>query len=409
MGNSKKKRRKKKPTRYWPHEQVFEGDENFPGEDTFEQMYFIFRKRDKGKIETNVSYKYRKYLGSRLTRLSKQIDENTWKPHGTNKFYTMHPRREINAPYYEDRIVEFWLDYFYFIPFSEPMLIDNNNACRVGKGMTDCNKKIREALFRLIEINLGFYVVQTDILGYFDNIKHDFVKEIFEGLDPHAFGVLLKILAGWHKEKYIDEEENVHYIGLPKGCVVSQRVGVVALDPVDHMIYEWEKTLFYVRIMDDILVFVQTKEDAKQCLQMIRDKLTTMDAGISLHPKKTQYYPFRPMKANNGKNKNRGIVFCGWRYHLREDNTLEVTVRNSTKRNFKMKMKRLKKEVESGEITAASEEYKKQCCINYLKGSRKHGLRNDTEKLQQYLEDHFDFMDIQEKSLNINKEEQDLC
>ncbi len=382
-----------KHKRYWPHEQVFSSDLEFPGADTYEQLYFIFRKRDKGKLETDVSHKYRKYLGSRLTRLAKRLDEESWKPYGTNRFYTMHPRREINAPYYEDRIVEYWLDYFYLIPFSEPMLIDNNNACRVGKGMTDCHIKIRAALDKCINEHPDFYVVQTDIEGYFDHIKQDYVKEVFKRIDKHAYWVLCQILNGWHKSEYLDSDGNVHYVGLPKGCVVSQRIGVVTLNPLDHLISEWDKALFYIRIMDDILVFVPDKASAKECLAMMRENLIKEDNGLNLHPTKTQYYPFRPMKIGT-KNKNRGIVYCGWRYHLTAEGVIKVTVRDATKVNFKNKLKRLKKEVESGETSATVAEYSKQCCVNYLKGSPKKKLKNDTEDLIKYLESHFDFIDI---------------
>ncbi len=400
------RKRSKHKRRYYPHEQFFVGDLDFPGEDTFERLYFIYRKRDKGKMETDVSYKYRKYLGSRLKRLAKRLDDESWKPYGTNKFYTRHPKREINAPYYEDRIVEYYLDYFYLIPFSEPHLINNNNACRVGKGMTDGNRKIRDAILELSKSNPCFYVVQTDIKGYFDNLKHDYIKDLFKGLDPHAYTLLLKILGGWHKSRYVDEDGVTHDVGVPKGCVVSQRIGVVALNSLDHRVSSWDRCLFYIRIMDDILVFVANKDDAKECLKMMRNTLEEKDMGLNLHPTKTQYYPFKPMNPQKqGKNnKNRGVVFCGWRYHLMPDGSLSVTVRDSTKDNFKLKMKRLQKEVENGEILAKKAEISKQCCINYLKGSKKQGLSNDTVKLQRYIDKRYDFKKAQETFLT-NQEE----
>ena len=103
------------------------------------------------------------------------------------------------------------------------------------------------------------------------------------------------------------------------------------------------KVKYYVRYLDDSVLIVQTKEEAKKCLKEIT-KFLEENLQLKLN-KKTQIF--------KGKQ---GVNFCGYKI-----NEYRLKIRDKGKRKLKKKIKYLKYEIKNGRMT--SKEAKK-----YLSG-----------------------------------------
>ena len=102
---------------------------------------------------------------------------------------------------------------------------------------------------------------------------------------------------------------------------------------------------WYFRYLDDSIILVKTKQQAKEILEKIRIYLQE-NLQLELN-KKTQIF----------KNKQ-GVNFCGYKI-----NEYRLKIRDKGKRKLKKKVKVLKEKIKQGEIT--SKEAKK-----YLAGHR---------------------------------------
>ena len=108
--------------------------------------------------------------------------------------------------------------------------------------------------------------------------------------------------------------------------------------------------------MDDAIILVKTKKEAKEILEKIK-KFLKENLELELN-KKTQIF----------KNKQ-GVNFCGYKI-----NEYRLKIRDKGKRKLKKKVKTLKEKIRQGEIT--SKEAKKYLAghMGYLKIADTHNL-----------------------------------
>lgn len=137
--------------------------------------------------------------------------------------------------------------------------------------------------------------------------------------------------------------------GLEIGNYTSQMFANIYLNEIDQYIKHSLKIKYYCRYLDDSIVIVQTKEEAKKALEKIR-KFLKENLELELN-KKTQIF----------KNKQ-GVNFCGYKI-----NEYRLKIRDKGKRKLKNKVKKLKKEIKKGKIS--SKEAKKYLAghMGYIK------------------------------------------
>ena len=110
--------------------------------------------------------------------------------------------------------------------------------------------------------------------------------------------------------------------------------------------------------MDDSIILVKTKQEAKEALEKIKNFLKE-NLELELN-NKTQIF----------KNKQ-GINFCGYKI-----NEYRIKIRDRGKRNLKKKIKYLKQEIQRGNVT--SKEAKKYLAghLGYIKIANVQNLKN---------------------------------
>ena len=168
----------------------------------------------------------------------------------------------------------------------ENSFIETNVASRENKG-TKAGLEYYMKYRRNCKIKYGnYYILKCDIKKYFASIDHDILKEKLKKRikDKDALDIVFKI---------IDSSEH----GLGIGNMTSQVLAVFYLSDLDHYIKEVLKIKYYVRYQDDFVLFHESKEYLKECLEKIKvflekEKLTLND--------KTRIY-----------NSNGNIIFLG--------------------------------------------------------------------------------------------------
>lgn len=107
------------------------------------------------------------------------------------------------------------------------------------------------------------YILKMDIAKYFDSIPHEILitrlKRIIR--DDRFFGVLAEILSVTNR-------------GIPLGFYTSQWIANWYLTELDHYIKEVLKAKYYIRYMDDMVIFSGNKKELHKMQLAIQDYLS---------------------------------------------------------------------------------------------------------------------------------------
>lgn len=72
------------------------------------ELYELYKNRLKTKHLTLEAFRFERESASQLAWAAYNIAKGEWKVNGYFPFNVYHPNRVINAPFYQDRIVEQW-------------------------------------------------------------------------------------------------------------------------------------------------------------------------------------------------------------------------------------------------------------------------------------------------------------
>lgn len=164
------------------------------------------------------------------------------------------------------------------------------------------------------------YVLKLDIKKFYQNISIDLLKERFEQVIKDD--LMLKLI-------YFVLDSNVGILesgeivrqGLPIGFYTSQWFANWFLQPLDHYIKEDLKAAFYMRYMDDIVIFGSNKRELHEIFRKIESYLQTM----KLRPKENwQIFKFDYI-GKDGKRRGRPIDFLGFKFY-RDKTTIRKSI-----------------------------------------------------------------------------------
>ena len=136
------------------------------------------------------------------------------------------------------------------------------------------------------------WLVDADIKGAYDNIDHEFLLKTM-GSFPGK-----ELIKQWLKAGYM-ERGRIHKTetGVPQGGVISPLLFNIALHGAELVLgirYDnWGRNQSkhaIVRYADDMLAFCESKEDAEEVMQILKDWLK--ERGLELSPEKTSPLPY---------------------------------------------------------------------------------------------------------------------
>ena len=258
---------------------------------TFEKLLEAHNRASKGKKNKKEVILFEMDLETNIIKMLNEIKNCTYK-FGEYRQFKVYESKErvIKSLPYRDRIVHQWYIEEFIKPYFLPRFIKDTYACLDGRGTHLAVIKVRNYMRKMQKKYSNYYVLKCDIKKYFYSIDKEILKNI-----------LSKSIS----DKKIIEFNNIILddgvrVGIPIGNFTSQFFANIYLNDFDHYIKEQLKVKYYVRYMDDFILLLKTKEEAKRLKNIIEIYLKT-NLNIELN-KKSSYFP-----------NNKGIDFCGYK------------------------------------------------------------------------------------------------
>ena len=298
-------------------------------------------------------FKYNLFLSSNLVSIYNSLKDFKYHHGKYNIFLIKDPKyRVIMSENLTDKIVNQMVSEYILKPVLEPKLIDSNVATRIGMGSSYAFKLCKKYINNLKRECREIYVLKFDIKKYFYNIDHDVLIErldkIYEDkriisllkdiiyssnmsyvnreIDSIINRELRKDLSFNHKDELKGVPRYNYHKGLAIGNVTSQILAIFYLNRIDHLIKEKLGCKYYIRYMDDGVIFDYDKERLKYIKSVIEKELIKEKLELN---KKTNIYKL-----------SSGFTFIGYRFILR-NNKLIIRINNKVKTRIKRKIKYL--------------------------------------------------------------------
>ena len=164
------------------------------------------------------------------------------------------------------------------------------------------------------------YVLKADIHHFYENINTDILKERFRKIikDEKFLKLIFFVL---DSNVGVKRDGTVFRPGLPIGFYTSQWFANFFLQPFDHYVKEELKAAFYMRYMDDIVIFGSNKRELHKIFKCIKKYLSGIDLQIKDN---WQIFPFDYID-KNGVRRGRFIDFMGFKFY-RDKTTIRKSI-----------------------------------------------------------------------------------
>ena len=274
----------------------------------WDNLLSAFHKASKSKKNRREIVEFEYNLEKYLLDIQREFEEQSFKFGGYKEFKIFEPKeRTISCASFKDRVVHHAICNI-LNPLLDGSIISDSYACRKGKGL---HRAIKRAFYFYRNSS---YCYKFDIRKYFYTIDQQILLEKLERKikDPKLI-ILIKDLLSTYKTGAdyffpFNEDDVFDYArrrGLPIGNLTSQIFANFYLSELDHYVKEELHQSFYIRYMDDVLIF----SDNKEKLNVIKDKVENKLKEYRLH--------LHTHKNTIIKTK-RGVNFLGFRFHLHQ-------------------------------------------------------------------------------------------
>ena len=281
-------------------------------------LYEAFRASMKGSAWKREPQKFEYNWLEELVALKTELETKTYKTLPGSEF-TLNERgkiRHIHGGRMRDRVVRHALCDNILGPCLRPYLIHNNGASQKGKGLSFARKMFERDLhnYYLEHRSNDGYVGFVDISKFYDNIRHDKVKEfLYPKIPEECHWLMDEILKNMEVDvSYMTDEEYSHCItdkfnsvwyyetitpdkrtgekfmqkSVNIGDQVSQDIGVFFPIRIDNYVKIVRGVKKYGRYMDDMYFIVDSKEEALSLIQGVKERAE--EIGLFINEKKTQ-------------------------------------------------------------------------------------------------------------------------
>ncbi|MDP6775698.1 MAG: reverse transcriptase/maturase family protein [Candidatus Latescibacteria bacterium] len=261
---------------------------------TFDNLLKAAKKALRGKRDRAAVAQFYFSLEPELLLLEQELLTGAYVPRPYRSFMVYEPKpRRICAADIRDRVVHHAICSV-LDPVFEAFSVYDSYACRKDKGT---HRAIRRA--QSFARKTGYFL-KLDVEKFFDSVDHQCLKHLLKR--KFKDGKLLGLL-----ERIIDHPipDGVPGKGLPIGNLTSQHFANFYLGYLDHYAKDEMGIGFYIRYMDDVLVFADDKESLHMHLASIRHflgerlLLTLKDRSTMVAPV-TQGIPFLGLQVFRG-------------------------------------------------------------------------------------------------------------
>lgn len=325
--------------------------------DKLREMYHIIRlnTKNKGKL-----HKFELFYSSNIISILTVLKNKTYTHSNYNIFLVQEPKyRIIMSEIMSDKIINHLVSKYVLAPCIYPHLIEQNVATRENKGTKEGINYVKKYLNKLKINHDKIYVLKCDVKKYFYSIDQALILEKIKKFIPdqeiyriienvvnstnneyvniNMKKVIEKEISRISKLNILDKDLKIAELnriplyakgkGLPIGNMTSQLLAVFFLNDLDHYIKEKLHCKYYIRYMDDFVIFHHDKERLKELKVLIGEKLKEFKLELNT---KTNIFDV-----------NHGFGFLGYYYFLK-GKRLIIKINPQTKRRIKKKMRKLK-------------------------------------------------------------------
>ena len=325
---------------------------------SFRNLYTAYKQAATSRHNSAAVAAFEFDLESNLLTLQQELQFKTYQPSAYTSFYIHDPKKRlISAAPFRDRVVHHALVNL-IEPIFERKFIYDSYANRRGKGTY---RALDRCTYFMRRYN---YVLPIDIVQYFPSIDHNVLYDRlkYDIQDPDVLNLCRLIInsgKGIHPSSpgYSSAYSTVDSRGLPIGNLTSQFWANVYLDPIDQYIKRSLHCRGYIRYVDDMLLFSNSKQELQIWLEMVGGLLE--DLKLTIHLNRAQPRPTRI-----------GIPFLGFQVftdHRRLKRRKVVTARR--------RIRQMMGQYHNGEISAEKVHEKTIAWLNHAAAGDTWNLR----------------------------------
>jgi group II intron reverse transcriptase/maturase len=281
-----------------------------------EEAYRLTNKRGAAGVDGVTAGEYAANLEENLRELHERLKSGRYKASPVERVWLDKEdgrKRPIGKPTFEDKIVQrsvvMLLEAVY-----EQDFYDFSYGFRPDRSAHQALRELRE---QCREQNTN-WVVDADVQGYFDELRHDLLCELLKRRVND--GGILRLIGKWLNAGVLEEGEHTYAEkGSPQGGVVSPIIANVFLH---YVLDEWFEQVvkprlqgrsFLLRFADDFVIGCELESDARRILEVLSQRFERY--GLTIHPKKTKLVKFgKPPKKSSGP-KNGTFDFLGFTHY----------------------------------------------------------------------------------------------
>lgn len=327
---------------------------------TIENLMDVYKTVRRNTRHKEKIFIFELFFSCNIVSIYNDLKSEKYKHGRYNIFIIKEPKyRLIMSECMHDKIINHLVSTYFLFPLIDPMLLPMNVATRPlmgsSKGIEYVKKYINKLKYKYDKI----YILKCDIAKYFYSIGHEILLEKLKGLikEEAVFNLVREIITSTDQD-YInscisksvnkeierlqnisikDYQEHVNKLksipfyqkgkGLPIGNMTSQILAVYYLNDLDHYIKEKLRIKYYVRYMDDFILFHEDREYLKYCLEEIEKKLAEVKLKLN---KKTQILEI-----------HHGFCFLGYRFVLKNKKLL-ILLNGGTKKRVRKRVKHVR-------------------------------------------------------------------
>lgn len=260
---------------------------------TLYEAFESLRKDASAGVDGVTYREYEQQAVVSIQQLHERLKAGTYRAQPLRRIYIEKEdgrKRPISIPSLEDKILQratvTLLNAIY-----EQDFLDSSYGFRPGRGAQDALDEVGRVICR----KPTAYVLEFDIVSYFDSIVREQLMEMIEKRISDAS--ILRLLRKWISVGAIDDGRLlVSQTGTGQGQIISPLLANVYLHFVLDQWFEdvvkprLKGQAFAIRYADDGLLCIQRREDAEKVLAVLPKRFAKF--GLTLHPEKTRLVHF---------------------------------------------------------------------------------------------------------------------
>lgn len=285
-----------------------------------ENLELAHSKARRGKTLKPYVVEFEKNLKENLMQLRSELLLQSYRPEPLKTFILRDPKtRRISKSAFRDRVIHHAVCNV-IEPLFEKSFIHDSYANRFGKGTLKAIERFDEFKRRVSRNNtMRCFVLKADVKHYFETVRHDILLSLLKRkiTDEKVLWLIKEILD--------NHDSSCHGRGMPLGNLTSQFFANVYLNELDQFVKHDLEVKYYIRYVDDFVIFSRSSKDLENYKLMIDDFLHQR-LDLELHPDKSRILKL-----------DKGVGFLGFRifYHHK-------LLQRKNMRKFQNKIRKMK-------------------------------------------------------------------